>query len=82
MPTSVHLPRNLLEAVDKRARALKISRNQLVVRALEREVSGGGDWSPGFFEELAKVSPELEADVDDMLRHVRKHRSTKAAPKL
>jgi hypothetical protein len=81
MPTSVHLPRNLLEAVDRRARALKISRNQLVVRALEREVSGG-DWSPGFFEGLAKGSPELEADVDDLLRHVRKRRSSKAAPKL
>ena len=42
MPTSVHLPKPLLEAVDRRARALQISRNQLVVRALEREV--GGDW--------------------------------------
>lgn len=82
MPTSVHLPTELLEAVDKRARALRISRNQLVVRALEREVQGGNEWSPGFFELLADVTPEVEADVDALLEHVRKARSSKPARKL
>ena len=82
MPTSVHLPAELLEAVDKRARALRISRNQLVVRALEREVQGGNDWSPGFFELLENVTPELERDVDDLLDHVRKSRASKPARRL
>jgi hypothetical protein len=82
MPTSVHLPADLLEAVDKRARALQISRNQLVVRALEREVQGGNDWSPGFFERLADVTPELESDVDALLKHVRKARRSKPARQL
>ena len=44
----------LLKAVDRKARALRISRNQLVVRALEREVRDLSDWSPGFFERLPK----------------------------
>jgi hypothetical protein len=35
--------------VDRKAKALRVSRNQLVVRALEREVRDGSDWSPGFF---------------------------------
>jgi hypothetical protein len=82
VPTSVHLPKKLLEAVDRRARALRMSRNQLVVRALEREVTGGGDWSPGFFEALSDVAPELQADVDELMQHVRRRRTTKAAPKL
>ncbi len=82
MPTSVHLPAQLLEAVDKRARALRISRNQLVVRALEREVQGGNDWSPGFFELLAEVTPETQHDVDDLLKQVRRARSTKPARRL
>lgn len=82
MPTSVHLPAELLEAVDKRARALRISRNQLVVRALEREVRGGNDWSPGFFEMLEAVTPELEGDVDELLGHVRKTRTSKLAKRL
>jgi hypothetical protein len=72
----------LLAAVDKRARALRISRNQLVVRALEREVQGGNDWSPGFFEALADVTPEIERDVDDLLKQVRHARSSKAARRL
>ena len=39
----------------RKARALRISRNQLVVRALEREVRAGADWSPGFFERLSQA---------------------------
>lgn len=79
MPTSVHLPRALLAAVDRRARALRISRNQLVVRALERELRDGSDWSPGFFERLSQVDARTAKDVDDMLRAIRKGRRSKAA---
>jgi Ribbon-helix-helix protein, copG family len=82
MPTSVHLPSELLDAVDRRARALRISRNQLVVRALEREVQGGNDWSLGFFEMLAEVTPELAGDVDELLKHVRKARTSKPGRRL
>ena len=54
MPTSVHIPKPLLLQVDRKARALQISRNRLIVRALEREVTPGSDWSPGFFAKLAR----------------------------
>ena len=77
MPTSVHLPEPLLKAVDLKARALRISRNQLVVRALEREVRELSDWSPGFFEQLAECDPETSKTVDDLVRHVRRARSSK-----
>jgi Ribbon-helix-helix protein, copG family len=82
MATSVHLPRALLEAVDRRARALRISRNQLVVRALQHEVEGGADWSPGFFARLLEVDPTTAADVDDLLEAVRKARRSKPARRL
>jgi len=82
MPTSVHLPKPLLEAVDRRARALQISRNQLVVRALEREVGGGSDWSPGFLEQLGQVDPELSASVDELVRGVRSARRSKGPRRL
>ena len=35
MATTVHIPDQLLKSVDRRAKALGISRNRLVVRALE-----------------------------------------------
>ena len=82
MPTSVHLPKPLLEAVDRRARALQISRNQLVVRALEREVGGGSDWSPGFLEQLGQVDPELSAGVDELIRDIRSARRSKGPRRL
>jgi hypothetical protein len=82
MPTSVHLPQDLLAAVDRRARALNISRNQLVVRALEREIRGDGDFTPGFFEALLPADAELRDDVDELLRQVRKSRHSKPARRL
>lgn len=74
MATSVHLPKGLLEAVDKRARALKISRNRLIVRALERELTHYSQWSPGFFEGLRQPDPETRQAVDELLRTVRRAR--------
>jgi metal-responsive CopG/Arc/MetJ family transcriptional regulator len=67
MPTSVHIPRQLLEAVDRKARALGVSRNRLIIRALERELAPSAEWSPGFFEALAGVSDET-AEAGEALR--------------
>jgi metal-responsive CopG/Arc/MetJ family transcriptional regulator len=82
MATSVHLPKSLLDAVDRRARALRISRNQLVVRALEHELQGGADWSPGFFERLSVVDRDTAEDVEHLLQAVRKARRSKPARQL
>jgi hypothetical protein len=77
MTTSVHIPKPLLEAVDRKARALKMSRDRLIVKALERELAPGADWSPGFFERLASVDSETVEAVDELLASVRKARTSK-----
>lgn len=78
MPTSVHLPDKLLQAVDRKAKALRISRNQLVVRALQRELEDS-EWSPGFFEKLAKTDEDIGPAVDEMMNSIRKGRRSKPA---
>lgn len=82
MATSVHLPKPLLDAVDRKARSLKISRNQLIVRALERDLRAGGDWSPSFFDRLAEQDPEVAYDVDELLKAVKKARRSKEPRQL
>jgi predicted transcriptional regulator len=82
MATSVHLPKTLLEAVDRKARALRISRNQLVVQALERDLQGGADWSPGFFARLSDIDEGTAKDVEDLLQRVHKARISKPARRL
>jgi hypothetical protein len=77
MPTSVHIPKPLLEAVDRRARALKISRNRLIIQALEREVTQGSDWSPGFFSRLEAPSAEVRSAVDDMAGAIQRGKGSK-----
>jgi hypothetical protein len=82
MATSVHIPKPLLDAVDRKARALEISRNRLIVRALEREVTPGSDWSPNFFERLVDVDDDLAAAVDEALVAIRAGRHSKKPPRL
>jgi hypothetical protein len=79
--TSVHIPKPLLQAVDRRARALKVSRNKLIIQALEREVTAGADWPAGIFEKLDKVEPELVSAVDEMTRAIETNRRSKAPTK-
>ena len=78
MPTSVHLPEKLLQAVDRRAKTLRMSRNQLVVRALQRELENS-EWSAGFFEKLAKTDDDNGKAVDEMMSAIRTGRRSKPA---
>jgi hypothetical protein len=77
MATSVHLPPPLLQAIDRKARALKISRNRLIVQALEREVEAQ-PWSPGFFNKLGAIEPGDGEALDASLATVRGRRRSKA----
>ncbi|OGQ21485.1 MAG: hypothetical protein A2138_05490 [Deltaproteobacteria bacterium RBG_16_71_12] len=84
MPTSVHLPPPLLKALDKRAKELRVSRNSLIVQAVERELGGAPrGWPAGFFESLAAdVDGELRATIDETMAVVSARRLSKKAPEL
>ena len=79
MATSVHLPKSLLEAVDRKAHALRVSRNQLVIRALQYDLQGNAGWSPGFFDRLSDINKETADDVEDLLQTIQKARRSKPA---
>jgi hypothetical protein len=82
MATSVHLPKVLLDAVDRKARTMRISRNQLVVQALERELHGGTGWSPGFFDRLSDINPDTAETVEALRQTVLKSRRSKPPRQL
>ena len=82
MPTTVHIPDPLLKSVDRRARALGISRNRLVVRALEQAVSEREGWSPEFLQRLRHVDRETVTAVDDLLATVTQARRSKKPREL
>jgi predicted transcriptional regulator len=82
MPTSIHLPKPLLDAVDRRARSQGVSRSKWIVRALERELEAGGGWSEGFFDRLTDAEDGTAAAVDELLASIRRTRTRKPAPRL
>lgn len=81
MATTVHIPSDLLLAVDQRAKRLKLSRNRFVVEALKKALAERSEWSPGFIESISE--PFAHVDVlDDMSHAIRRSRTTKKAPKF
>jgi hypothetical protein len=82
MPSTVHTPADLLKSVDRRARALGVSRNRLIVRALQKAVSQRTGWAPEFIEKVRKVDEETAAAVDELLLQVKQARRSKRPPKL
>ncbi|HEY2415561.1 MAG TPA: hypothetical protein VGI40_25185 [Pirellulaceae bacterium] len=77
MPTSVHIPGELLKKADKRAKQLGISRNRLIVNAIERELQSGVEWPKEFLDELRNVDEQGVQAVDEMTSVIRKNRRSK-----
>ncbi len=77
MPTTVHIPAALLKSVDRRAKALGVSRNRLIVRALERAVTEPSGWAPEFIHQLRNVDRETAAAVDELAAAVKQARRSK-----
>jgi hypothetical protein len=82
VPTTVHIPPRLLASAQRRARALGISRNRLIIRALEREVGEAEAWSEEFLRALRDVDPGTAKDARVMLPEIMRRRSSKRPPSL
>lgn len=82
--TSVHLPAELLSAIDRIAAEAGISRNKLVVRACQHLVAQQDrQWPEGFFarERLTDEERALLRDgADEMLTAIHEARRSRAAP--
>jgi predicted transcriptional regulator len=83
MATTVHLPPELLRRVDERARALKVSRNQYVRRALDRSIANETEWSDRFLGALREAAADEDGrrGVDELMKAIAR-RSRKGPPAL
>ena len=82
MSTTIHLPENLLAALDRRARKLKISRNALIARAVQNELNRPAEWSPQFFERLSKTQAGDAEAIEKMLLAIHALRTRKEPQSL
>lgn len=80
--TSLHLPKELLERLNRRAKALRTSRNRVIVDALERGLNDSDEWSPEFLEALAELTPSEKTldDARELSEQAVSSRTRKAAP--
>lgn len=84
MTTTVHLPADLLESVDRQARELGMSRNRYIIRALESALDSETRWSPRFVGELeaARSDEEGREALEEMRAVLSKSRTRKDPPEL
>jgi len=84
MSTTVHLPQDLLDSVDRRARELEMSRNRYIIRALKHSLEEEEGWSPRFRKTLVAAAEDREGReaVEEMRAAILAGRTRKAPPKL
>ena len=80
MATTVHIPDELLDKLDERAQAMKMTRNRYIVEALRKALRDESAWSPMFLESLDHLQPV--AGTRDLEKAIAARRSRKRAPKL
>lgn len=80
VPTSVHIPKALLAAADRKAKQLGISRNRLIVQALQHEIERG--WSSGFFDKLRVSDPAASEQLRESMAVVAANRRSKPPVRL
>jgi hypothetical protein len=83
--TSIHLPDQLLQRLDRLATERRTSRNRLIVEACEALVAAGrGDWPAGFFDPVDPDDLALlrEAGVDMEAAIYAARRDRAAVPEL
>ena len=81
MPTTIHIPDALLERVDTRAKTLGISRNRLILEALEEKVGARDEWAPELAAMLADPVPSAAGkELEESLAVVRRRRSARKGP--
>lgn len=82
MPTTVHLPAELLKRVDRRASKLGLSRNRYIRGTLERAVRQDTEWSPSFLTTLERAAAdvELQQGVAEMMSAIAARRASKVRP--
>jgi len=80
MGTSIHIPPLILKQLDDRAKSLKISRNKLILRAINRSLIEEVTWSDALLSGLEKPLAEDLAELfESSLDEVRDRRRSKAA---
>jgi hypothetical protein len=81
MPTTVHIPDSLLRQLDARAKSLGISRNRLIVQAIEANFVSKRSWPPELVRMLEQPLDDPTAQtLERSLRVVRKRRTNRRRP--
>lgn len=77
MPATIHIPAVLMRSVERRAKSLGVSRNRLIVSALERVVDERPQWSSEFLTRLRRVDIATVRSVEALQRDVKRLRRSR-----
>jgi len=84
MTTSVHLPDDLLQEIDRRASDLGINRDRFIAEAVTYVLWAETEWSEAFTKAVLAAQRDRESQqaVSEMMEAIRSGRTNKGAPLL
>jgi metal-responsive CopG/Arc/MetJ family transcriptional regulator len=84
MPTTIHIHRELLEQVDRRAKGLGLSRSRYISQVLEQALRENSAWSDRFLREMREAREDKDSHqaVDEMMEAIRRRRTSKRPPRI
>lgn len=80
--TSIRFPAELVEALDRRAAALGLTRTEVIIQAVERALEEQSAWSPAFIKAIGTPRRDLEVAADEMMEAIRSARTRSERPRL
>jgi predicted transcriptional regulator len=81
LATTIHVPKKLLARLDARAKALGVSRNRVILEAIEGAIMDRATWPPELVVPLAEpLDPEAGRALEQSLQAVRRKRSSRRRP--
>ena len=81
MPTTVHIPDAILERLDARAAARGVSRNRVILEAVEAALGLRESWAPELVAMLAEPLDEATGKLlETSLAKVRRSRRSRRKP--
>jgi predicted transcriptional regulator len=81
MPTTVHIPAPLLRRIDSRAKSLGVSRNRLIVQAIEDSLESRRTWPPELVRLLQEpLDAETARTFEQSVGEARRRRTSRRRP--
>jgi len=80
MPTTIHIPQELLKALDQKSRNVHMSRNKYICALIQKDLCSA--WPESFLKKKFAPKKDLTEGVEELMKNIKSHRHNKKSTSL